>query len=95
MSLHYKDVKLSTSVPTEWAEVVDRLSKKPIGLNNPPSKAAILRAGLRIYLQHAAPEEWKRLDLGPIPPAVHPPQPVIESTAEEIVDPLGLIELRS
>jgi hypothetical protein len=77
--MEYNDVKVSTSIPASWADALDRLAKTPIELNRAPSKAGMLRAGLRLYLQHRLPHEWEDLDLGPPPPLVQPPEPVIRS----------------
>ncbi len=77
-------VKVSTTLPSAWADALERLSHMPVGRNRAPSRAAMLRAGVRLYLQHRLPHEWDDLELGPEEPPARYPGPVIDVEAVEI-----------
>lgn len=90
MVSHFKDARVSTSIPVEWAEALERLAKMPIGVNPPPKKAAMVREGIRLYLQQRLPHEWEELDLGPPAERVGPPEPVIDAEVVEDDDDDGV-----
>jgi hypothetical protein len=78
MVSHFKDAKVSTNIPVEWNDALERLAKIPIGVNPPPKKAGMVREGIRLYLQQRLP-----LDLGPPAERVGPPEPVIDAEVVE------------
>lgn len=82
------DVKVSTTIPAKWADALEQLAAKRDRVVGKRTKSGMLRAGLRLYLQHQVKDErvWSELDLGPIE-IPSPPGEVIDSTAEEIPEP--------
>lgn len=73
-----QDIQVSTTIPPEWHDVLVAIVQKKFPSDTPSgeqlrkegtSKAALLRNGLRLYLQHIVDNEdvWAILDLGPIP----------------------------
>jgi len=65
--------RFAAEIPPELAAEIDALRPTVIAPNS-LTRAQVVRAGLRLWLNHHAPE----------PP---PPEPAIESTAVEIVEP--------
>lgn len=79
-------MQVSTTIPADW----NRLARTPIDeVNGLPSKAVMQRARAAPLPTAALPQEWEKLDLGPVAEPVEPPEPVIEATAVEIpLEPL-------
>lgn len=78
--------RVAADVPDNWGEAMDRLAATGYYRVNRITKADMIRAGLRLYLQYKmSPKEWEDLDLGmPMEDLPEPPSPVIDSTCEEI-----------
>lgn len=75
--------RFTAEVPPELAEALEAAQRVSLGVNASErnvTRANLVRAGLRLYLNHVDPE-----------PA---PQPYTDSTAEEIID-LPLLERRA
>lgn len=71
--------RFTAEVPPELAEELDRAQRKSLGLDATPrnaTRANMVRAGLRLYLNAVAPE----------------PDAAIDSTAVELVDLPALLE---
>jgi len=68
--------RFSAEVPPELAEMLDAAQRKSLGVNassTNANRANLVRAGLRLYLNHVDPEP-------------QPPTYDVDGTAEEIID---------
>ncbi|MBS1892836.1 MAG: hypothetical protein JST59_16195 [Actinobacteria bacterium] len=73
---------MAAGIPAVWADALDKHTGRSKPLKN---RAEAVRNGLRLWLQHEVtdPDEWRLLDLGPIPEKATYPDEVIEGEAWE------------